>query len=119
MAHNLEKKTFYCIICDYNTDHRTKYERHLETKKHVIAQRGIECCGLYYYDKHKWINHKKSKKHRLLHRSSGGDDSILSYSSGLDEDDDLEDVFCCSMDDGDRYIAKPKRKLNLRRVCSR
>lgn len=54
----------YCSFCDYTTEHRPKYDRHLTTTKHKIAVTGIQCCGLSYYNKHQWINHKKSAKHR-------------------------------------------------------
>jgi hypothetical protein len=54
----------YCSFCDYTTEHRPKYDRHLTTTKHKIAVAGLQCCGLSYYNKHQWINHKKSAKHR-------------------------------------------------------
>lgn len=54
----------YCSFCDYTTEHRPKYDRHLTTTKHKIAVTGLQCCGLSYYNKHQWINHKKSAKHR-------------------------------------------------------
>lgn len=54
---------YYCLHCKYTTSHKTKYDRHLDTTKHQIATSGITCCGLQYYDKHKWVNHKKSIKH--------------------------------------------------------
>jgi len=60
-----KKNAFLCSHCDYQTNHKTKYQRHQETLKHKIARQGLECCGLIYYEKHKWINHKKSKKHAL------------------------------------------------------
>ena len=43
----------------------------MTTLKHQISEYGIVCCGLNYYDKHKWVNHKKSVKH---HRMSQDDD---------------------------------------------
>jgi hypothetical protein len=55
----------YCSFCNYSTEQRPKYDRHLTTVKHKIAVSGIQCCGLSYYNKHQWINHKKSAKHRL------------------------------------------------------
>ena len=60
-----KKNAFLCSCCDYQTNHKTKYQRHQATLKHKIARQGLECCGLIYYEKHKWINHKKSKKHSL------------------------------------------------------
>lgn len=59
----------YCSFCDYSTEQRPKYDRHLTTIKHKIAVSGVQCCGLTYYNKHQWINHKKSAKHR---NESGG-----------------------------------------------
>jgi len=56
----------YCSFCDYSTEQRAKYDRHLTTIKHKIAVSGIQCCGLSYYNKHQWINHKKSSKHRSI-----------------------------------------------------
>lgn len=57
------KTPYHCDCCDYGTDHKVKFQRHLATKKHNIATYGIKCCGLIYFDKHKWVNHKKSYKH--------------------------------------------------------
>lgn len=54
---------YYCRQCEYLTNHKTKFNRHLSTLKHKIATSGISCCGLVYYDKHRWVNHKKSIKH--------------------------------------------------------
>lgn len=54
---------YYCRPCDYLTTHKTKFNRHLSTLKHKIASDGIDCCGIIYYDKHRWVNHKKSVKH--------------------------------------------------------
>ncbi len=55
--------TFYCRKCEYITNHKNKYDRHVKTLKHKISTKGIKCCDIIYYNKHKWINHKKSKKH--------------------------------------------------------
>jgi len=55
---------FVCYTCDYTTDRDGKLSRHFETEKHYIAVYGITCCGLTYHDKHRYVNHKKSEKHR-------------------------------------------------------
>jgi len=58
--------TYYCSYCNYETDHKAKHNRHLTTLKHKISEHGIVCCGLTYYEKHKWVNHKKSVKHHQM-----------------------------------------------------
>jgi hypothetical protein len=55
---------FVCHTCDYTTDREGKLARHFETEKHYIAVYGITCCGLTYHNKHRYVNHKKSEKHR-------------------------------------------------------
>lgn len=59
----MPQQSYYCSYCKYLTNHKAKYHRHLETLKHKIAVDGIVCCGLQYFDKHRWVNHKKSVKH--------------------------------------------------------
>jgi len=63
---------FVCHTCDYTTDREGKLSRHFETEKHYIAVYGITCCGLTYHNKHRFVNHKKSEKHRynLEHNKS-------------------------------------------------
>jgi len=56
--------SYSCHSCDYVTENRTKFVRHLGSTKHDISTKGIHCCGLKYFDKHQWVNHKKSIKHQ-------------------------------------------------------
>ena len=58
-----QQTTFICSKCDYQVTNKAKYDRHMKTLKHDIAVNGVICCNLKYFDKHKWVNHKKSPKH--------------------------------------------------------
>lgn len=122
-----KKKAFLCLYCDYKTNHKTKYSRHQKTLKHKIAQQGLECCGLIYYEKYKWVNHKKSKKHALNR------DSPAVFLSDDSQDDDKYTINDLKMDSfsstssTDSYkstattpeIKRKKKKINLHKTKKR
>jgi hypothetical protein len=54
---------YKCDFCQYETIHKAKFARHVKSTKHIISELGIECCGITYYEKHQWVNHKRSLKH--------------------------------------------------------
>ena len=120
-----KKSSLYCLACDYCTDHKTKYDRHVQTQKHKIATRGIQCCGLYYYNKHQWINHKKSKKHRSMKLNENRFKLRDCHSPDSFSGADCDDASCESApsyletaSDGEKknLNLRKKRKINLTRV---
>uniref|UniRef100_A0A6C0HT82 C2H2-type domain-containing protein n=1 Tax=viral metagenome TaxID=1070528 RepID=A0A6C0HT82_9ZZZZ len=78
-----EKKgeaTFCCVLCDYYTSHKTKYEKHLNTTRHARilldtkkgekgeekgqAKYGCEKCHYFTSDKTKYDRHILTAKHK-------------------------------------------------------
>ena len=78
------KEIFACQDCNYETDRQGKLDRHLDSLKHKIKVHGITCCDLTYYDKHQYINHKRSEKHRFRIK---GIDIDTHHAKDLDERD--------------------------------
>ena len=49
------EKNFECKQCNFNTDKKGNYNRHLKTKKHLDIHR-MEYCNLCEYNTHKKTN---------------------------------------------------------------
>jgi hypothetical protein len=53
---------FYCPHCEYSTDKKTRYEKHMLTKKHHINANNILVnfcneCKLQFYDRSNYLRH--------------------------------------------------------------
>ena len=57
---NKKGRKYICKCCDFNTHDKTKYNRHLKTKKHLINKNQNICvCGKLYVTRSGLFKHKK------------------------------------------------------------
>ena len=67
---------YNCEICDYHTERKPNYTRHMESAKHLKKVNGpvkkvlpitkkyyCELCNIYIKDKYDWTRHKNSDRH--------------------------------------------------------
>lgn len=93
---------FFCPFCQYNAESCYKIDRHINSDRHQIAKYGIICCGLTYYEKHKWINHKKSLKHRTISKNGNTNTTI-------NRPKKLETIFCYQLDEDNLERSKKEK----------
>ena len=84
------KSNYYCEICDFNTDKKTNFERHIITAKHKRLQNTTKkeqkeqcdevrykcCCGKSYKHHSSLYNHK-NKCTYIIHNSNNNDNIVI------------------------------------------
>ena len=81
---------YECTVCDFTTDHKANYDRHLQTTKHILKNtKTFDCksCGKEFNSKQKRWNHQNyfCKKNK----ENSKDDIVKELLKKLDEKDNI------------------------------
>ena len=70
---------FECRLCEYTTDRKINYNRHLATRKHIIIsqKQHFECdqCNFITTNKHNYTVHLKTRKHLMNNNNNSNNNS--------------------------------------------
>jgi hypothetical protein len=119
---DIKKTKFSCEICEYITDHKSKFDRHLLTAKHLVGIKNLAKKGQYYCaicdietdNKTNYEKHKMTAKHQYGINGINGIEKLQKKDKKRDIDiSNQNDIEISDEATNSKYILSSVKSLEL------